>query len=275
MKINYEDIMFNVEVKGEGLPIVFLHGFSENISTFQYLDCKGYRKIFIDIIGHGKTQSPEDMKYYNINYLVKAINFIINSITNTKYILYGYSMGGRISLAYALTYQEELIWLILESASYGIEDKSLRSKRYYDDCRLAEEIRNKGIKWFESYWSNITIFQSQKNLEKKVQDNIREIRLSNNIVGLTNSLIGFSQGRINCFKSKLYKLNINTTYISGESDEKYTSIGKKFIELLENVNHIIVKSCGHNVHMEKPYRVNELLQNIKEKINEYTEVSYE
>ncbi|MCT4687851.1 2-succinyl-6-hydroxy-2,4-cyclohexadiene-1-carboxylate synthase [Vallitalea sp.] len=264
MKIKYDDINYNVEVEGNGIPMVFLHGFSENISTFRYLDCIGYKRIFIDLIGHGKTQSPKDMKYYNVKYLVKAINYIINTITDTKYILYGYSMGGRIALAYAFLYQEELSHLILESSSYGIEDESMRNKRYYSDCRLAEDIRYNGIEWFESYWSNISIFETQKMLKDDVRNAIKKIRLSNNIQGLSNSLIGFSQGRINCLKSELYKLNIGVTFISGELDKKYTSIGEELTELIRNINHVRVESSGHNVHMEKTQSINKLLHNIRQ-----------
>ncbi|WP_113674058.1 2-succinyl-6-hydroxy-2,4-cyclohexadiene-1-carboxylate synthase [Vallitalea guaymasensis] len=263
MKIKYDDIIYNIEVEGNGIPIVFLHGFSENMSTFRYLDCTGYKRIFIDLIGHGKTQSPKDMKYYNVKYLIKAINYIINTITDTKYILYGYSMGGRIALAYALKYQEELSHLILESSSYGIEEQSIRDKRYYNDYRLAEEIRHNGIEWFESYWSNILIFKTQKMLGEDVRNTIKKIRLSNNIIGLSNSLIGFSQGRVNCLKSELHKLNIGVTYVSGELDKKYTSIGEEFTKLIRNINHVRVESSGHNVHMEKTQSINKLLNEIR------------
>ncbi|QUH30464.1 2-succinyl-6-hydroxy-2,4-cyclohexadiene-1-carboxylate synthase [Vallitalea guaymasensis] len=263
MKIKYKDINYNVEVEGDGIPIVFLHGYSENMSTFRYLDCTGYKRIFIDLIGHGKTQSPKDMKYYNVKYLIKAINYIVKSITDTKYIFYGYSMGGRMALAYALEYQEELSHLILESSSYGIEDQSIRDKRYYNDCRLAEEIRHNGIEWFESYWSNILIFKTQKMLGEDARNTIKKIRLSNNIIGLSNSLIGFSQGRVNCLRNELYKLNIGVTYISGEIDKKYTSIGEELTKLIRNIKHVRVKSSGHNVHMEKTQSINKLLNEIR------------
>ncbi|GMQ58854.1 2-succinyl-6-hydroxy-2,4-cyclohexadiene-1-carboxy late synthase [Vallitalea sediminicola] len=263
MKIKYENIICNVEAEGNGIPIVFLHGFSENMSTFRCLDCTGYKKIFIDLIGHGKTQSPKDMKYYDVKYLMKAINHIVKSITDTKYILYGYSMGGRIALAYALEYQDELSHLVLESSSYGIEDESMRKKRFDNDSRLAEDIRHNGIEWFESYWSNISIFETQKMLDEDARNAIKKIRLSNNIRGLSNSLIGFSQGRVNCLRSELYKLNIGVTYVSGELDEKYTSIGEEFTKIIKNINHVRVESSGHNVHMEKTQSINKLLNEIR------------
>lgn len=262
MKIKYKDIVYNVKVQGNGIPIVFLHGFSENMSTFKHLDCTGYMKILIDIIGHGRTQSPKEMRYYDVDYLVDAINYIIHTITDKKYILYGYSMGGRIALAYALKYQKEMAKLLLESSSYGIEDQQMRKNRYESDCRLADNIRRNKIEWFESYWSNIAIFKTQEKLNENVKNEIKKIRLSNNITGLSNSLIGFSQGKVACLKSELHKLNIDVIYVSGESDSKYTAIGENFTKLIRNIMHICVKSSGHNVHMEKTKSINRLLNEI-------------
>lgn len=265
MKINYDGINYNVGVKGDGLPLIFLHGFSESINTFEhlieYLNLKDFKVILIDLIGHGKTDSPKDMKYYTLNHLLKAINFIVKSVTGDKYILYGYSMGGRIALAYSFIYKDEIRALILESASYGEVDKLKRRNRMLSDYKLAENIKVKGIQWFESYWSSLPIFKSQNLLEEDIKNKIKTLRLKNNADGLSKALIGFSQGRLPCLKNEILKLNLNILYISGELDKKYNTLGEQLANLNSKVKHVTVKSSGHNIHMEKPMDIYIIIKN--------------
>ncbi len=261
MQISYEKINYNVEIKGSGIPVVLLHGFSESIDTFEYLKLKNFKVILIDLIGHGKSDSPISIKYYNLSYLLKAINFIINKVTKEKYILYGYSMGGRIALAYSLIYKDEIHSLILESASYGEYDKVRRKNRRGSDYKLAKNIKVNGIEWFQSYWSKLPIFESQGFIKEEIKDKIKILKLKNNINGLTKSLIGFGQGRVPCVKSEISKLNLNVLYISGSLDEKYNLIGKEFETLNNKVKHITIQYSGHNIHMEKPMDLEIIINN--------------
>lgn len=259
MKVDVNGVKYNVAVRGKGIPLVMLHGFSESMNTFRSINSEEYQVIYIDLIGHGKTDSPKEIKYYNLHHLLKDINFIINRITKEKYVIYGYSMGGRIALAYSFIYSSEIKGLILESASYGETDLIKRKNRRLSDYRLAKKIESNGIKWFVDYWTNIPIFDSQKFLDEETRNEIRDLKFNNNINGLTKSLIGFSQGRLPALKEKIPEIKIKTLYISGELDSKYTSMGQEFKKMNSDITHKIVKSAGHNVHIERPYEVKKII----------------
>lgn len=260
MKVKCNGINYNVEIKGNGIPVVFLHGFSENLETFNELKLSECKCIYIDLIGHGKTDSPINIKKYKIDNLIKDLHFIISEIIKEKYILYGYSMGGRIALPYVLNYANEVEKLILESSSYGEEDDVKRKERRKSDYLLAKKIKEKGIQWFVYYWTNISIFNSQKLLDDKKREKIANIKLKNNINGLTRALMGFSQGRNPCLKNQVSKIKVKTLYISGELDSKYTSMGKEFEVLNKDVTRVVVKGAGHNIHMEKPLEVEKIIK---------------
>lgn len=259
MKINSSGINYNVVIKGKGIPFVLLHGFSESMKTFEKLKFQEYKVILIDLIGHGKTDSPKEMKYYTLLHLLKDINFIIHNVTKEKYILYGYSMGGRIALAYSFLYTSEIKSLVLESTSYGEEDKTKRKNRRLSDYKLAKKIKNNGIKWFADYWINMPIFHSQKFLDEEIKNKIKKLKLQNNINGLTRSLVGFSQGKLPALKSKIPSISVKTLYISGELDSKYTLIGEEFELLSSKVKHKIIKAAGHNGHMERPIEIEKII----------------
>jgi 2-succinyl-6-hydroxy-2,4-cyclohexadiene-1-carboxylate synthase len=250
MFIEIENIKYHVEIKGEGKPIVCLHGFSEDISTWKLLKLQGYKLILIDLIGHGKSDKTKDTKYYSLEIMLKHLNLLISSLNLKKYSLLGYSMGGRCALAYALTYPKEIDKLILESASYGEEKTLDRLKRRENDLNLAKSIEEKGIEWFNQYWGSLSIFESQKSLPKPIISEINRRRLANISHALSNTLKGTGQGIFPCLKDKINELTMPILYISGEYDRKYEEVGKKFRELNTNVKHIVINGCGHNTHIE-------------------------
>ncbi|PAB58392.1 2-succinyl-6-hydroxy-2,4-cyclohexadiene-1-carboxylate synthase [Anaeromicrobium sediminis] len=252
MFIEIENIRYYVQIKGEGKPIICLHGFSENISTWKFLQLEGYKLILIDLIGHGKSDKPFSSKYYTLKVIIKHLNKLIHQLGFKKYSMLGYSMGGRIALAYALTYSNEIDKLILESASYGECGFINRLKRRRNDGKIAKMIRQNGIGWFDEYWGNLSIFKSQRKLSKDIIDGIRKRRLMNEVHGLSNTLLCTGQGKFPCLKNQIANLSMPVLYISGEYDEKYKAIGKNFEKLNDNVKHKTIKGVGHNTHIEQP-----------------------
>ncbi|EKQ52291.1 MULTISPECIES: 2-succinyl-6-hydroxy-2,4-cyclohexadiene-1-carboxylate synthase [unclassified Clostridium] len=259
MFIEIENIKYHIEVKGEGKPIICLHGFSEDISTWNLLELHGYKLILIDLIGHGKSDKPKDSKYYSLEIMLKHLNTLIAQLNLKKYSMLGYSMGGRCVLAYALTYPNEIDKLILESVSYGEEKFLNRLKRRGDDLKLAQNIEENGIEWFNQYWGNLSIFESQKSLPKHVINEINKRRLANSSHALSNTLKGTGQGKFPCLKDQIVKLSMPTLFISGEYDKKYQEIGKEFEKLNSKVKHIVINGCGHNTHIENINRYVEIL----------------
>ncbi|TFG15697.1 MAG: alpha/beta hydrolase [Promethearchaeota archaeon] len=98
-KINYIE-------KGEGTPLVFIHGWLGSSWVFEaqieYFS-KNYRAIAIDHLGHGKSDKPES-ESYKLEDLVKFLDEALSKIIdNEKIILLGHSMGGMIAQIYAST----------------------------------------------------------------------------------------------------------------------------------------------------------------------------
>ena len=250
MFIEIENIKYHIEVKGEGKPIICLHGFSEDISTWEFLKLHGYQLILIDLIGHGKSDKPKPRKYYSLKIMLNHLNKLISKLGLKRHSMLGYSMGGRVVLAYALTYPKEIDKLILESASYGEDGFLNRLKRRRNDLNLAKSIEENGIEWFNQYWSDLSIFKSQRSLPRSVINDVNKRRLANSTRVLSNSLKGTGQGKFPCLKNKIVKLSMPILYISGEYDKKYEAVGKNFKKLNRNIKHIVINGCGHNTHIE-------------------------
>lgn len=252
MLITIGDFQYYAEVKGAGQPIICFHGFAENSSTWESIQMNECQMVLVDLIGHGHSDKPYSPEPYALPMLLRHLHELIHHLGFTKYCLLGYSMGGRIALAYTLTYPRSVKGLILESSSYGVCHEDNRAQRRQQDVWLAKEIQEKGVEWFNQYWSDLDLFASQSQLSQEVRAKIRERRLKNAPHALANTLLGSGQGIFPCFRDQIPGLSMPTLYINGEYDEKYKKIGQQFIDLNPNIKREIIPEVGHNTHIENP-----------------------
>ncbi len=252
MFITIDNIRYSVIVRGTGQPILCLHGFSENLSTWEFIHPEHCQMILVDLIGHGNSEKPDILEPYTVPAIIGQLHKLMQYIGHQEYALLGYSMGGRMALAYSLAYPREVIRLILESTSYGECDALNRVKRRKGDVWLANAIRENGIEWFNRYWSGLDLFASQKYLPQAVRDKICERRLLNAPHALANILLGSGQGIYPCFKRQITNLSLPVLFINGEYDDNYLKIGREFEQLNACIRREIIRGAGHNTHIENP-----------------------
>lgn len=258
MIIQVDDIEFNIlvdesEISNDKLPIIFLHGFTGQSSDWHFIFDKlnnKYLPIAIDLIGHGKSSSPDNPDYYSTDAITRQINRIIRSLGLKKIILVGYSMGGRAALSYCCKYNPDIRAAILESSTPGIRNFEQKKERVEFDFLLSERIKTEGVDKFLDYWFSIPLFESLKDIDNL--ENVKNQRKQNSVIGLSNMLAGFSTGLMPDYWDRLRNINFPVLLISGELDEKYTMINSEMSKLIPESEHIIVKNCGHNVHLENP-----------------------
>lgn len=259
--INIDNVSYHVALRGEGMPLICLHGFAEAGDTWDKLTIPGFRLYCVDFLGHGVSDRSNDPVMYQLDTVLRHLYTLIHTLVGREpYGILGYSMGGRIALQYAAMYEpERLLFLLLESASPGIEDMKARQERAKADETLAHKIENHSIEWFEAMWSQLPIFETQKLISPAVQQTIKDRRLSNTPEVLAHTLRGTGQGQTVYVGHAISELPIEILYVSGELDTKYTDIGQTIFGVCENVSHVIVPNVGHNVHVEAPQAFNEIV----------------
>lgn len=251
MFITVDNVNFYVKSRGCGKPLICLHGFAEDHTTWDALEVTGHRLILIDLIGHGQSDKPINGALYKMDEVIRQIHEVVQVLDLKTYSLLGYSLGGRIALKYATVYGNEIDKLILESASYGICDQKSRHERRICDTKLAVELLRNGMDWFVSYWSDLPIFESQRllSMEKRIQ--VQERRRNNKAYALANTLMGTGQGIYRSLKNDVRRIDRPILYISGALDDKYCRIGFEMKSLGQDVTHAIIPCVGHNTHVER------------------------
>lgn len=255
MEMEIAGVRYHVEVLNtdKAPTIVFLHGFTGSSKTWDEVVkfFPDYKIVQVDLIGHGRTESPEDSARYTMERQIDDLDVLLRQLKVERFALVGYSMGGRTALAYACTHPERLGALVLESSSPGLKNVSDRLERQQRDSELALKILANGIASFVNSWENIPLFNSQKSLPVNVRQAVRAERLSQNPLGLANSLIGMGTGSQSSYWGKLNKLEVPVLLLSGTLDPKFMAIAEEMKQTLPKVQHGVIEA-GHALHVEKP-----------------------
>ena len=104
--------------KGQGEPLILLHGNGENCGYFQgQIDVfsKQYHVYAIDTRGHGKT--PRGDKPFTIRQFSEDLLDFMNENQIEKSNLLGFSDGGNIAMIFAIQHPERVNRLILNGAN--------------------------------------------------------------------------------------------------------------------------------------------------------------
>lgn len=257
MLINVDGIAYFVKIDGkEGAPpVVLLHGFTGDHTTWKGLTetlKDKFLVVAIDLLGHGKTDSPNQPEMYEMDKAAEHINLLLDRLQIDRAHFLGYSMGGRLALGFSITYSDRIRSLMLESSSPGLKTAMEKEARVQSDDALAAKILEKGMKSFVNFWEGIPLFQSQKRLSSEIREQIRSQRLKNDPIGLANSLKGFGTGRQPAFWHGLEKLNIPVLLICGELDGKFRKIAEEMNRILPESKMKEIKNAGHAIHVEEP-----------------------
>lgn len=251
-------------------PIFFLHGFAGKADDWSFLFKKvldlNFYPIAIDLIGHGKSDKPDDENLYTEESLILQLHNVIQKICLGKFILCGYSLGGRLALSYTATYNKNLKALILESATPGINEPQSQIERVNNDKLLAKKIKDEGVEKFFEFWYKIPLFQSLKLQNEIVLSNLIKKRTNNSVIGLSNMMVGFSQGNMSSKWKLLHNINTKTLLLSGSLDSKFTNINSQMNELLKYSTYYIIDKAGHIPHLENPSLFENYLLNFLETI---------
>ena len=259
---------YHVDVCGDGFPLVLLHGFTGAASAWKpFCPVWGGHShlLMIDLIGHGETDSPDDVGRYDIISVAGDLKALLDELSIEKIDLLGYSMGGRVAITFASLYPEKVRKLVLESSTPGIKAAADRASRIQQDHNLACRIEVDGVGQFIDFWESIPLFQSQLHLPEQEREQIRSQRLNNDPIGLANSLRGMGTGSQPSWWDKLNSFEFPTLLVTGTLDEKFCLIAKEMTSKLPNATHMSIFGCGHAIHVEEPEKfgtiVSEFLSN--------------
>ncbi len=131
--------------KGEGEVIVLLHGFCGSSRYWEEVIpvlSESYRVIAPDLPGHGESSST--LKNYSIADIADIIKGLLDQLNIEKVTMFGHSLGGYITLAFAENFSDQLNGFSLVHSTAFPDSEEAKKGRTAN----VEKIKNDGIKPF-------------------------------------------------------------------------------------------------------------------------------
>lgn len=242
--------------------IVLLHGFMGDGRCFDLLVSQlrdTFHIVTVDLPGHGQTRGATTAARYKTEEQLLDLKLLFEDMSLPPFFLYGYSMGGRLALRFALQHPAMLKGMILESAHAGIKSPSTRKQRSKKDHRWARWIK-RDFSSFLSWWQQLDIFQTHSPAGNQ-QSWYTKIQHSQDPEQLAMSLQKFGQGAVPPVHRHLSQLYLPTLLATGEYDAKYRERMKRMQADLPHAQLKIISDAAHRVHLDAPQQWYPVIKN--------------
>lgn len=231
--------------KGEGTPIVILHGLMGGLSNFDgvanYFSNKGYKIVIPELPIYTQTLLKTNVKAF-ARYVK---DFIIYKGFN-RVILLGNSLGGHIALYYTKMYPEKVAGLVITGSS-GLYESAMGDS--YPKRGDYEYIKKKAQ----------DVFYDPAIATKEIVDEVFAV-VNDRIKVLKTVTIAKSAIRHNMAKD-LPKMHVKTCIIWGKQDiVTPPDVAEEFHKLMPNSTLYWIDKCGHAAMMEQPEEFNKDLE---------------
>jgi 2-succinyl-6-hydroxy-2,4-cyclohexadiene-1-carboxylate synthase len=229
--------------------IVLLHGFSGTRRAWDgvvgLLDPERYRPLALDLPGHGERAGDR----WPITF--KACIEAVLEAAPERFVLCGYSLGGRVALHVALVAPERVSRLVVIAANPGIEDLKERAERLAADERLAQRLESEPFEDFIESWRTQPLFAADP---PAVGEMARADQRRNDPLALAAVMRGLSVGAMTSLWGRLEELEMPVTFVAGTRDEKFRAIGERFAAECPAATLRVVEG-GHGLPLENPEAV--------------------
>ena len=257
------------EQKGEGEPVIFLHGHSLDTRMWDPqwdVFAKKYHVIRLDFRGYGKSSDQvEDFNFTHVDDLIT----LMDNLKIEKAHIIGLSMGSFIAGDMLAMYPERMLSCIMSSGgirsvpgqSVPISEEEKNKKR-----KEIEELKKKGIDNYKKEWHKILMSSGGSQRE----------RMSLPLYQMVKDWSMWQQLHI---ESRCYYANeaweelkrkrsvdVPTLFIRGENEVKYSKNNPNEMKYLPNSKFVIVKDCGHMLNMERPDKFNQIILSFLEEL---------
>jgi 2-succinyl-6-hydroxy-2,4-cyclohexadiene-1-carboxylate synthase len=233
--------------------IVLLHGFGGTCRAWDgvlgHLPTERYRSLALDLPGHGdQADAPPPITF-------DACAKSVLDRSPRRFVLGGYSMGGRIALHVALAAPERARRLVLVASTAGIDDEQQRAQRRKADGVLAEELETSSYEQFVERWRSQQLFADEP---AEVSALARADQRRNRPNALAAVLRGIGTGEMQPLWGRLGELTMPVTVVVGDRDVKFLQAGRRMVELIPKAKLRIVAG-GHVLPLENPAAVAQAL----------------
>ncbi|WP_409301320.1 alpha/beta fold hydrolase [Peribacillus sp. SCS-155] len=240
--------------QGNGETLVLVHGFCGSSGYWEKVIPEltdNFRIIAIDIQGHGK--SPIMSETFQIEDLADDICSLLDRLSVGKVFMFGHSLGGYITLAFAEKYQNMLKGAGLVHSTANPDSEEAKTGR----TNSIAAIREKGIQRFvDTLIPKLFANADDPETAYKVAK-AKEIGYGTNADAAIAALEAMKNRKD---RNEILRNSAVPFLLIAGAEDKVVSPDKTFSAKADHIQEVLVEDCGHIGMLEQPQIIAETLK---------------
>ena len=246
------------ETQGSGPPVVMVHGIAASLRQWDYLTpnlvAAGFSAYALDLRGHGNSSKPEGTADYHIESVYEQLDrWIENLGLDQPAILVGHSLGGYLSLMYALRNPEKVHAMVLADPFYSPFQLSPVLRYFAKQPKIGVQMLERLPAWavdLSMVWRD----KFQRALPRPIRNQL-SIDFKR-----ASPLSFYIPHTVRDLTPHLSQVQKPTLVMWGSRDMTLTPTSfPKIVDALPKVESYIFQGCGHIPHLTQAANFNQLV----------------
>ncbi len=250
-------IEIHYELHGEGEPLVFVHGYTGDVSDWRFQIpefARTHRVLVMDHRGHGRSEAPADRGAYSILNMADDVEAVAAHAGFERYHLLGHSMGGAVAQEIALRRPGRLLSLTLEDTghSFQLSRNETVAKFLAARLKMADEQGMAAIAAMPA----LAPAPPHMPPERRDEETARLKRMS------VDAFIGAWQG-LEAWQGtteRAASISVPTLVIYGDLDQMLIDASKHLASVIPNAELEAIPEAAHAPQYERPELFNAALR---------------
>ena len=245
MRAHANGIAIDYEVTGDGPVVLLSHGYG---STRHMWDdqhralADRWRVISWDMRGHGQTDSPDDPARYSAGLTVADMRALLQQLGVERAVIGGLSLGGYVSLAFALAHPEMTRALVICDSGPGYRNAEARAAW---NARAHERATNLEAKGLDALARRSR--ETQQAVHRSAQ-------------GLAHAARGMLAQESSQVIDGLASIRVPTLIVVGDQDQPFVAPSEYMAKKIPGARLEVIPGAGHSSNLDQPEIFNRVLR---------------
>ena len=262
-EVQVNNIQLYYETSGEGSPIIFVHEFAGDCSSWEVqmrFFSRSYRVVAYNARGYPPSSAPEDPSSYSQDFAVNDLAGIIDALGLAPCHVIGLSMGAYAALHLGLRYPQLVRSIVVAGCGYGSDPKTRKSFQL-DSQKIVNLIETEGMEEFiKTYSTGPTRIQLKKKSLREYTKFKRNL-LTHSPKGLANTLRGVQAVRPSIYDlDGLETMKVPILILTGDEDWPCLKPNLFLKKKIQNAAMSMFPNSGHTLNLEEPELFNKLVE---------------
>jgi pimeloyl-ACP methyl ester carboxylesterase len=270
-----DGVRLHVEAHGEGIPVVLSCAYCTTHENFRpqvdALVAHGARVILWDFRGHGESEAPEDDAAYDMDLVVEDLHRVVAwGAGGQPAVVGGLSLGGLVSIHYALRHPDRVRGLLLIDSGPGFKNPESQARWMAQVERTGFYLQSRGLDAFLSGKAGATAIGRRPELPAaraaadaiRAQDPAALARFGRNVAGPAPGAIDL-----------LPELDVPTLVVVGEEDDAYLKASEVLAARIPGATRVVIPGAGHIANIEEAEAFNAVVVRFLAQLAEETDGS--